>query len=56
MRTPLTRGNPIDHQYDINFNVGGPLWKGKAWFFYSYRLNDQYKYILGIPTCSRARS
>ena len=44
----LTRGNPIDRQYDINFNVGGPLWKQKAWFFYSYRLNDQYKYTLGI--------
>ncbi len=40
----LTRGNPIDRQYDINFNVGGPIWKQKAWFFYSYRLNDQYKY------------
>ena len=26
-RTALTRGNPIDRQYDINFNVGGPLWK-----------------------------
>ena len=35
-------------QYDINFNIGGPLWKQKAWFFYSYRLNDQYKYTLGI--------
>ena len=23
-------------------------WKQKAWFFYSYRLNDQYKYTLGI--------
>ena len=23
----LARGNPIDRQYDINFNVGGPLWK-----------------------------
>ena len=44
-RTALTRGNPIDKQYDINFNIGGPLWKGKAWFFYSYRLNDQYKTV-----------
>ena len=35
-------------QYDINFNIGGPIWKQKAWFFYSYRLNDQYTYILGL--------
>ena len=47
-----TRGNPIDRQYDINFNVGGPLWKQKAWFFYSYRLNDQYKYTLGSRRAS----
>jgi hypothetical protein len=53
--TGLTRGNPIDRQYDINFNVGGPLWKQKAWFFYSYRLNDQYKYTLGIDTLARSK-
>ena len=47
-RTPLTRGNPVQEQYDINFNIGGPIWKQKAWFFYSYRLNDQYTYILGL--------
>jgi len=47
-RTPLTRGNPVKKQYDINFNFGGPLWKQKAWFFTSWRLNDQYKYILGL--------
>ena len=27
VRTPLQRGNPIEQQYDINFNIGGPLWK-----------------------------
>ena len=54
-RTALTRGNPIDRQYDINFNVGGPLWKQKAWFFYSYRLNDQYKTTLGIDTLARSK-
>jgi len=54
-RTALTRGNPIDRQYDINFNVGGPLWKQKAWFFGSYRLNDQYKYTLGIDTLARSK-
>src|SRR5687768_6541841 len=53
--TALTRGNPIDKQYDINFNVGGPLWKQKAWFFYSYRLNDQYKRTLGIDTLARSK-
>ena len=53
--TPLTRGNPIDKQYDINFNIGGPLWKQKAWFFYSYRLNDQYKYTLGSDVLARSK-
>jgi hypothetical protein len=53
--TALQRGNPVDHQYDINFNVGGPLYKGKAWFFYSYRLNDQYKYAIGTDVLSRSK-
>jgi hypothetical protein len=47
-RTPLSRGNPVQEQYDLNFNFGGPIWKQKAWFFTSYRLNDQYTYILGL--------
>jgi hypothetical protein len=47
-RNPLRRGNPVKEQYDINFNVGGPIVKGKAWFFTSYRLNDKYQYILGL--------
>jgi len=51
----LTRGNPIDRQYDINANVGGPIWKQKAWFFFSYRLNDQYKYTLGIDELARSK-
>ena len=25
VRDALTRGNPIDRQYDVNWNVGGPL-------------------------------
>ena len=53
--TPLTRGNPIDRQYDINANVGGPIWKQKAWFFFSYRLNDQYKYTLGLDELARSK-
>ena len=54
-RDPITRGNPIDRQYDINANVGGPLWKQKAWFFYSYRLNDQYKHIIGSDELARSK-
>ena len=49
-RSPITRGNQIKKQYDLNGNVGFPLWRGKAWGFYSYRLNDQYKYTLGLPS------
>ena len=47
-RTALTRGNPVKKQYDINADIGGPIVKQKAWFFFSSRLNDQYKYILGL--------
>ena len=47
-RTPLTQGNPTKKQFDVNFNVGGPLIKQKAWFFTSWRLNDKYSYILGL--------
>jgi hypothetical protein len=54
-RTALARGNPIDRQYDINFNVGGPVWKGKAWGFFSYRLDDQYKHVIGIDTLARSK-
>jgi Carboxypeptidase regulatory-like domain/TonB dependent receptor len=46
VRSALQRGNPIDRQYDINANLGGPVMKQKLWFFYSYRLNDQYKFVL----------
>jgi hypothetical protein len=52
---PLQRGNPIDRQYDINGNLGGPIWKRKAWFFYSYRLNDQYKNIIGFDELARSK-
>jgi hypothetical protein len=51
----LQRGNPIDRQYDINAHIGGPVWPRKAWFFYSYRLNDQYKTILGFPELARSK-
>ncbi len=45
----LEAGNPITRQYDLNVNGGGPIVKGKAWFFGSYRDNNQYKIILGLP-------
>jgi hypothetical protein len=54
-RVPLERGNPIDRQFDINANIGGPLWKRHLWGFYSYRLNDQYKYILGSDELARSK-
>jgi hypothetical protein len=55
VRTALTRGNPVDRQYDLNGNVGGPLVKGKAWWFTSWRLNDQYKYTLGSDLIERSK-
>jgi Carboxypeptidase regulatory-like domain len=55
VRQALTRGNPITKQYDVNFNVGGPIWKGKIWWFYSYRRNDQYKAIVGLTEEARSK-
>lgn len=45
----LERGNQITKQYDFNVNGGGPIVKGKGWFFASYRDNNQYKVIAGLP-------
>jgi len=45
----LSRGNPITKQYDFNAGVGGPIVKGKAWFYASYENHDQFKAILGLP-------
>jgi hypothetical protein len=55
VRNALNRGNPVDRQYDINWNVGGPLWRQKAWFFVSWRLNDQYKYVLNSDLIERSK-
>ena len=55
VRTALRRGNPIDKQYDLNANVGGPLWKQKAWFFYSYRLNNQFKQVFGFDELAQSK-
>jgi Carboxypeptidase regulatory-like domain len=46
----ICNGNAVKKQYDINGDIGGPLWKGKAWFFFSSRLNDKYAYITGLGT------
>ncbi|HEV8253189.1 MAG TPA: TonB-dependent receptor [Vicinamibacteria bacterium] len=45
----LSRGNPITKQYDFNVGFGGPIIKGKLWFYAGYRDNNQYKTILGLP-------
>ena len=55
VRNALNRGNPVDRQYDINWDLGGPLWKRKAWFFVSWRLNDQYKYVLNSDLIERSK-
>jgi hypothetical protein len=51
----LSAGNPITKQYDFNVNGGGPIVKGKAWFFASYRDNNQYKVILGLPETAQSQ-
>jgi len=45
----LRAGNPITQQYDFNVGFGGPVVKGKLWFYVGYRDNNQYKTILGLP-------
>jgi outer membrane receptor protein involved in Fe transport len=45
----LERGNPITKQYDFNVGVGGPIVKGKAWFYAGYENHNQFKVILGLP-------
>jgi hypothetical protein len=44
----ICRGNATQKQFDLNGDLGGPLWKQKAWFFTSWRLNDKYEYITGL--------
>ena len=44
----ICRGNAVKKQYDLNGDVGGPIMKGKAWFFTSWRLNDKYAFITGL--------
>ena len=44
----VTKGNPINHIYDVNGNAGGPLKRDKAWFFTSFRRFDISTQVLGI--------
>ena len=44
----ICNGNAVKKQYDLNGDIGGPIWKQKAWFFTSWRLNDKYAYITGL--------
>jgi hypothetical protein len=44
----ICKGNATKKQMDLNGDFGGPLWKQKAWFFTSWRLNDKYEYIAGL--------
>jgi hypothetical protein len=55
VRSALNRGNPVDKQYDINWDLGGPIVKRRAWFFVSWRLNDQYKYVLNSDLIERSK-
>ena len=45
----LTTANTTTKQYDLNVGVGGPIIKGKLWFYASYRDNNQYRIIAGLP-------
>jgi outer membrane receptor protein involved in Fe transport len=51
----LETGNPVVQQYDLNGGIGGPIIRRKAWFFGSYRLNQQDARILGIPQLSETK-
>ncbi len=44
----ITKGNPINHIYDLNGNLGGPIKRDRAWFFSSYRRFDISTQVLGI--------
>jgi hypothetical protein len=53
-RAPSTAGglrtaNTTTKQYDLNVGVGGPILKGRLWFYAGYRDNNQYRIIAGLP-------
>jgi hypothetical protein len=45
----LKTANTTTKQYDLNVGVGGPIIKGKLWFYAGYRDNNQYRIIAGLP-------
>jgi hypothetical protein len=45
----LRTANTTTKQYDLNLGVGGPIIKGKLWFYVGYRDNNQYRIIAGLP-------
>jgi hypothetical protein len=51
----ICKGNATQKQSDLNGDIGGPLWKQKAWFFTSWRLNDKYEYITGSSMTQRSK-
>jgi len=51
----ICKANATKKQYDLNGDFGGPLWKQKAWFFTSWRLNDKYEYITGLDETQRSK-
>jgi hypothetical protein len=45
----LGTANTTTKQYDLNVGVGGPIVKGRLWFYAGYRDNNQYRVIAGLP-------
>ena len=46
----VVRGNPTDTQWDLNAGLGGPIVRGKAWWFFSYRKYSQDQFVFGLET------
>jgi hypothetical protein len=51
----ICKANATQKQYDLNGDFGGPLWKQKAWFFTSWRLNDKHEYITGSQITQQSK-
>ncbi len=43
----LRAGNPLTLQGDGNVGIGGPIRRGRTWFFAGYRLNHQEELVVG---------
>ncbi|MDE2691876.1 MAG: TonB-dependent receptor [Acidobacteriota bacterium] len=48
----LRAGNPLTLQGDRNMGIGGPLRRGRTWFYAGYRLNHQEELTIGHPNPS----